>query len=55
MGRNFRFLEEKYDFGRKSETGIEWVKGMKKITFGDSDGVDIDRGVIAFDYATRLK
>lgn len=53
--RNFRLLEDKYDFGRKSETAIEWVKGMKKITFQTQDGVDIDRGIIACDYATRLK
>lgn len=55
QSRNFRLLEAPYDFGRKSETGIDWVKGMKKITFTDADGIDIDRGVIAFDYATRLK
>lgn len=53
--RNFNFLDSPYDFKRKSETAIEWVDGCKKISFTDSDGVDVDRGVIAMDYATRLK
>ena len=51
---NFRFLGGDYDFGRKEETAIEWVKGMGKISFEDEECVDIDRGVIAFDYSTRL-
>lgn len=53
--RNFNFLDSPYDFKRKSETAIEWVDGCKKISFTDSDGIDVDRGVIAMDYATRLK
>ena len=51
---NFRFLESKSDFDRKSEQAIEWVKGVGKICFESEEGIDIDRGVIAFDYATKL-
>jgi len=54
QGRNFNFLDDTYDFGRKGESAIEWVDGCKKITFTDTNGVDIDRGVVCLDYATRL-
>lgn len=54
QARNFNFLENPYDFGRKSETAIEWVDGVKKMSFDDAEGVHTDRGVIALDYATRL-
>lgn len=54
QARNFNFLETPYDHGRKSETAIEWVDGCKKMSFKNKDGVNMDRGVIALDYATRL-
>lgn len=53
--RNFDFKTEPRDFDDKSATRIAWVNGCKKLSFADEDGVDTDRGVVAFDCAVPKK